>query len=198
MITFLLEEEAFDPKCSQRGDDCCRDDLPRLQVGAVRVDMLPALLQIQQHHLLIHLQGTLNTKTRCKMLTVPQMNHHNWVSEHKAVICVIYVCATLLHTWFMFTHTAAHSIKTSQEIYITRHIFHKSQDYLYCVWRSGCFIFCVDKGHHLTPHDTVITKTRTYEVEKLPTMLLVKQRIAYMPLNMLKSITHIPCMLEHT
>lgn len=62
-ITFLLEQESLDPDCSQCGDDCCANDLPRLQVGAVRVDLPPALLQVQQDHLLIHLQSTLNTDT---------------------------------------------------------------------------------------------------------------------------------------
>lgn len=62
MLTFLLKEESFNPNSAQCGDDGCCDDLQRLQVGTVRVDLTPALLQVQEDHLLIHLQGTLNTQ----------------------------------------------------------------------------------------------------------------------------------------
>ncbi len=72
-ITFLLEEEAFHPDCSQRGEDCGSDDLPRLQVHAAWVDLPPALLQIQQDHLLIHLQGTLDTHTQTHTCTCYNM-----------------------------------------------------------------------------------------------------------------------------
>lgn len=63
MLTFLLEEESFNPDRNQSGDDGCSDDLQRLQVCAVRVDLTPALIQVQEDHLLIHLQGTLHTQT---------------------------------------------------------------------------------------------------------------------------------------
>lgn len=61
-LTFLLEEESFNPDSAQCGDDGCRDDLQRLHVCAARVDLTPALFQVQEDHLLIHLQGTLNTQ----------------------------------------------------------------------------------------------------------------------------------------
>lgn len=78
-ITFLLEEEAFDPDRSQRGDDGRSDDLPRLQVHAVRVDPLPARLQVQQDHLLVHLQGTLDTDTHAR-ITVYVSEFHNFLT----------------------------------------------------------------------------------------------------------------------
>lgn len=59
----MLEEEAYDPECSQRGDESGSDDLPWLQFCAAGVDLSPALLQVQQEHLLIHFQGTLDTQT---------------------------------------------------------------------------------------------------------------------------------------
>lgn len=62
MLTFLLKEEPFHPDSAQRGGDGCCDDLQRLQVCTVRVDLTPALLQVEEDHLLIHLQGTLDTQ----------------------------------------------------------------------------------------------------------------------------------------
>lgn len=62
MLTFLLKEEPFNPDSAQCGDDGCCDDLQRLQVCTVRVDLMSALLQVQEDHLLIHLPGTLNTQ----------------------------------------------------------------------------------------------------------------------------------------
>lgn len=66
-ITFVLEEEAFDPDCSQRGDESGSDDLPWLQFCAAGVDLSPALLQVQQEHLLVHFQGTLDTQTHASV-----------------------------------------------------------------------------------------------------------------------------------
>lgn len=63
-ITFVLEEEAFQPDGSQGGDDGGPNDLPGFQALAPCVDLLPALLQVDQHHLLVHLQGTLDTHTK--------------------------------------------------------------------------------------------------------------------------------------
>lgn len=83
-ITFWLEEEAFDPDCSQCGDHCGSDDLPRLQVRTVWVDLPPALLQVQQQHLLIHLQGTLDTQTHeCITHMLRLLWVHNRVSGCK-------------------------------------------------------------------------------------------------------------------
>lgn len=65
-ITFVLEEEAFQPDGSQGGDDGGPNDLPGFQALAPCVDLLPALLQVDQHHLLVHLQGTLDTHKKNK------------------------------------------------------------------------------------------------------------------------------------
>lgn len=62
-ITFFLEEEAFYPDRSQCGEDGGPNDLPRLQAFAVCVDLPSAILQVEQDHLLVHLQGTLDTNT---------------------------------------------------------------------------------------------------------------------------------------
>lgn len=62
MLTFLLKEESFNPDRNQSGDDGRSDDLQGLQVCTVHVDMTPTLLQVQEDHLLIHLQGTLYTQ----------------------------------------------------------------------------------------------------------------------------------------
>lgn len=61
-LTFLLEEESFNPDSAQCGDEGCCDDLQRLQACTVRVDLTPALFHVQEDHLLVHLQGTLNTQ----------------------------------------------------------------------------------------------------------------------------------------
>lgn len=68
MLTFLLKEESFNPYSTQCGNDGCCNDLQRLQVCTVRVDLTPALLQVQEDHLLVHLQSTLNTQAH--VLTV--------------------------------------------------------------------------------------------------------------------------------
>lgn len=62
-ITFVLEEEAFQPDGSQGGDDRGPNDLPGFEAFAPHIDLPPALLQVDQHHLLVHLQGTLDMNT---------------------------------------------------------------------------------------------------------------------------------------
>lgn len=74
-ITFLLKEKSFNPDHSQCGEDCRSDDLPRLQVSAVGVDLSPALLHVQQDHLLVHLQGTLYKDT------LQDLNFHSHATE---------------------------------------------------------------------------------------------------------------------
>lgn len=62
-ITFILEEEAFQPDGTDGGDDGGSDDLPGFQAFALDIDLPPALLKVDQHHLLVHLQGTLDMST---------------------------------------------------------------------------------------------------------------------------------------
>lgn len=95
-ITFLLEEEAFDPDCTQCSDDCGSDDLPWLQVCTACVDLPSALLQVQQEHLLIHLQGTLDTQTREEFQDAKQC-----FDAAKNMLFSSFTGQTLQHT-FMF------------------------------------------------------------------------------------------------
>lgn len=62
-ITFVLEEEAFQPDSSQRGNDGGANDLPGFKAFALYINLPLALLQVDQHHLLVHLQGTLDKST---------------------------------------------------------------------------------------------------------------------------------------
>lgn len=79
----MLEEESFNPDRNQGGDDGCSDDLQRLQVCAVCVDLTPALLQVQEDHLLIHLQGTLHVQTH----TFNKSGAHRRVSGGEILSC---------------------------------------------------------------------------------------------------------------
>lgn len=118
-ITFLLEEEAFDPDCSQCGDERGSDDLPRLQVHAVRVDLPPALLQVQQDHLLIHLQGTLDTETHA-CIAICSGCFEFQGAKLQYVAFIVHFCQTLQHTSVMFTVTQhIQQIKCRKSLCIT-------------------------------------------------------------------------------
>lgn len=79
-ITFVLEEEAFQPDGSQGGDDGGPNDLPGFQALTPCVDLLPALLQVDQHHLLVHLQGTLDTHKKNKNTLPVSFGHFTTLS----------------------------------------------------------------------------------------------------------------------
>ena len=58
----MLEQKALGPDAAQRGERGEADDLPGLQVRTQAVHLRPALLHIQQQHLPVHVQGTLEAQ----------------------------------------------------------------------------------------------------------------------------------------
>lgn len=86
-LTFILEEEAFQPNSSQGSDEGGPNDLPGFQALAPCVDLLPALLQIDQHHLLVHLQGTLDTHKKNGNTLLVSLDHLTTLSS----VDIVYV-----------------------------------------------------------------------------------------------------------
>lgn len=76
-ITFVLEEEAFQPDGTQGGDDSGTNNLPGFQAFALCIDLPPAFFQVDQHHLLVHLQGTLDMRT-AEQKEPPQVSGQFW------------------------------------------------------------------------------------------------------------------------
>lgn len=97
-ITFVLEEEAFQPDGSQGGDDGGPNDLPGFQALAPCVDLLPALLQVDQHHLLVHLQGTLDTHKKNKNTLPVSLGHFTTLSS----VDIVYVLCNKKKTLYLF------------------------------------------------------------------------------------------------
>ena len=128
-ITFMLEEEAFDPDCSQRDDESGSDDLPWLQFRAAGVDLSPALLQVHQEHLLIHFQGTLDTRTHASVTICEGcfgFTKYFTGAEHhfNAMIFAFHLCS-MLDFWVLCQ--SAHIIyvitaKKSTQPYVTANI----------------------------------------------------------------------------